>query len=195
MSFIGKSLQVLEHSVASFTLEVVATVLNPKWITEAASHATRPTERERDLPGPFVTWLVIAMGLFRSVCIQNVLRRLGNALGSDSLWEGEVPRTVHQRRPGQSRDHVQGKSEIGFRPIRPAVGCSMGSLRHTHFPVNADDPSRRSPESSTSSDQPRASENQAWRVHPPLEVDEVLPIGSSRVVTGHARTGDSFENE
>ena len=109
MSFIGKSLQSLEHSVASFSLEVVATVLQPKWITEAASHATRPTERDRDLPGPFVTWLVIAMGLFRSLGIPNVLRRLGNALGADSLWKGKIPR---------STSVTEARDRLGFGAVR-----------------------------------------------------------------------------
>jgi hypothetical protein len=109
MSFIGKNLQSLEHSVASFTLEVVATVLHPKWISEAASCATRPTERDRDLPGPFVTWLVIAIGLFRSLSIQNVLRRMGNALGADSLWEDEGPR---------STSVTEARDRLGFGAVR-----------------------------------------------------------------------------
>jgi hypothetical protein len=109
MSFIGKSLHSLERSVASFSLEVASGVIPPKWIAEAAQLATRPTERDRDLPGPFVTWLVIAMGLFRSLGIPNVLRRLGNALGADPLWEGKIP---------QSTSVTEARDRLGFGALR-----------------------------------------------------------------------------
>jgi len=110
MSFIGRSLQFLEHSAASFTLEVAAAVLKPEWISGAAGEATRPTERNRSLPGSFVAWLVIAMGLFRSLSIQNVLRRLGNALGTASLWaEGQVP---------ESSSTTEARDRLGFGAMR-----------------------------------------------------------------------------
>jgi len=109
MSFIGKGLQSLQQSASSFTLEVAATVLKPEWLSGAAAKATRPTERDRDLPGPFVAWLVVSMGLFRPLAIHNVLRRLGNALGTVSLWDGKIPK---------SSSTVEARDRLGFGAMR-----------------------------------------------------------------------------
>ena len=143
MHIIGNSLRVLEHSAKSFTIEVLATVLKPEWLRGAAAEATRPTERHRSLPGPFVVWLVIAMGLFRTLSIQNVLRRLGKALGTTSLWGEEVP---------ASASAAEARNRLGFgATITPAgaptvatatQGTTVESLRFYPSPFSPADYSR-----------------------------------------------------
>jgi hypothetical protein len=62
MEIIDSSLRHLQH----FSIEVLAGILKPRWIEEAAAAATQPTQRDRKLPGPFMVWLLVAMGLHRS---------------------------------------------------------------------------------------------------------------------------------
>jgi hypothetical protein len=77
MEFIVSSLRQLQH----FSIEVLAGILKPEWIREAAEAATQPTQRDRKLPASFMIWLLVSMGLHRSLAIQNVLDRIGNLLG------------------------------------------------------------------------------------------------------------------
>ena len=110
MSFIGRFVESLERSAKSFTIEMAASVMKPEWMSGAAAQATHPTERNRDLPGSFIVWLTIAMGLFRSLSIQNILRRLGNALGTVSLWgDGRIPRSSSVK---------DARSRLGFGAMR-----------------------------------------------------------------------------
>jgi len=110
VSFIGKSFGILESAAKYFTIEVLASIVKQKWVEEAAARATRPTERDRKLPGPFTTWLVIALGLYRSLSIQNVLRRIGSVFGSVSQWsDAEVP---------SSKATVQARNRLGFGAMR-----------------------------------------------------------------------------
>lgn len=110
MSFIGKSLGGLEHAAKSFTIEVLASVLKQEWIEEAADRATKPTERQRKLPGRFAAWLVIALSLHRSLSIQNVLRRIGNVFGIVSQWgDGKAP---------TSKAAVEARNRLGFGAMR-----------------------------------------------------------------------------
>lgn len=104
MEIIGSSLRQLQH----FSLEVLAGILKPEWIREAAEAATQPTRRDRKLPVPFMIWLLVCMGLYRSLAIQNVLDRIGNLLGLVPLWE-RVP---------SSAAVVEARNRLGFRALR-----------------------------------------------------------------------------
>lgn len=110
MGSIVNSLEFLENSAAKFNVETFAAVVKPEWITEAASKAAKPTERDRKLPGVFVVWLSIALNVYRSLSIQNVLRRLGNGLATASIWkDGETP---------SSAATTEARDRLGFEAVK-----------------------------------------------------------------------------
>lgn len=118
MEIIGSSLRQLQH----FSIEVLAGILNPAWIREAASAATQPTQRDRKLPAPFMVWLLVAMGLYRSLAIKNVLDRIGNLLGLTSLWET----------PPSSAAVVEARNRLGFRAMRVLLARLQSWLLETY---------------------------------------------------------------
>lgn len=110
MGSIVNLLESLEHSAANFNVETFSSILKPEWVKEAASHATEPTERNRKLPGVFVVWLGIALNVYRSLSIQNVLRRLGNGLATASIWrDGEIP---------SSAATTEARDRLGFEAMK-----------------------------------------------------------------------------
>lgn len=118
MDFIGSSLRPLQH----FSLEVLAGTLKPQWIQEAAEAATQPTQRDRKLPASFMVWLLVAMGLYRSMAIKNVLSRIGNLLGIAPLWE-TVP---------SSAAVVEARNRLGFRAMRGLLERFQSWLLETY---------------------------------------------------------------
>ena len=113
MGIIGRSFEKLDGWLGNFCLEVFASVLTPEWIDEALERTGRETKRERKLTASLSVWLLIGMGLFRKLSIQNVLARLGTIPGVGSLWEnGEVP---------PSGSDVQARDRVGFGPLRYLV--------------------------------------------------------------------------
>lgn len=104
MEFIGSFPRLLQQ----FSLEALAGILKPEWIRDSAAAATQPTQRDRKLPAPFVIWLLVAMGLYRSLAIRNVLDRIGNLLGLAPLWEA-LP---------SSAAVVEARNRLGFGAMR-----------------------------------------------------------------------------
>jgi hypothetical protein len=91
-------------------MEVFASVLKPEWIHEVLRTMDRHTERERKLTAPFTVWLVIAMGFYRNLSIQNVIHRMGNLFGVGSLWpDGQAP---------TSGSDAEARTRLGFGPLR-----------------------------------------------------------------------------
>lgn len=113
MGFIGSAFQKLDGWMGSFTLEVFASVLKPKWITEALETTGRQTQRERKMPAPFTVWLVIAMAFYRNLSIKNIMNRMGNVLGVGSLWDGGEEPT--------STSATEARDRVGFGPLRLLV--------------------------------------------------------------------------
>lgn len=118
MDIIGSSLRQLQH----FSLEVLAGILKPQWIREAAESATQPTQRDRKLPAPFMIWLLVSMGLYRSLAIRNVLDRIGNLLGLAPLWES-LP---------SSAAVVEARNRLGFRAMRVLLERFQSWLLETY---------------------------------------------------------------
>jgi len=110
MGFIGSCFEKIEGWLGSFTIEVFASILSKSWIEESLNATGRQTQRERKLTSPFVVWLTIAMGLYRNLSIENVLKRMGNVPGFGSLWGGGEP-------PASS-SVVQARDRVGFGPLR-----------------------------------------------------------------------------
>ncbi len=110
MSFIGRSIPKLESWFESFSLEVFASILKPEWVQGVLEACGREGVRDRKLSAPFTVWLVVAMGLYRSLSIQNVIHRLGNLPGIGSLWkDGEAP---------TSASDSEARTRLGFGPLR-----------------------------------------------------------------------------
>jgi hypothetical protein len=110
MGFIGHSIPKLESWFESFSIEVFASILKPEWVQEALAACGRRGERDRKLSAPFTLWLIVGMGLYRSLSIQNVIHRLGNLPGIGSLWEnGEAP---------TSASDTEARTRLGFGPLR-----------------------------------------------------------------------------
>lgn len=117
MGYIGSCFEKIEGWLGSFGMEVFASILQKSWIDEALKATGRETRRERELTAPFTIWLTIAMGLFRSLSIENVLKRLGNVPGMGSLWkDGQAP---------ESSSIVEARDRIGFSPLR----CLLAQFR------------------------------------------------------------------
>ena len=124
MHIIGSCFQKLEGWIGSFGIEVFASVLQPKWITDALEATCRQTRRERKLPAAFTVWLVIAMGFYRNLSIQNILNRLGNVIGVGSLWaDGDVP---------TSTSTTESRDRVGFGPLRLLADRLRHWILETH---------------------------------------------------------------
>jgi hypothetical protein len=118
MEIIGSSLRQLQH----FSIEVLAGILKPAWIQEAAAAATQPTQRDRKLPASFTIWLLVAMGLHRSLAIRNVLDHIGNLLGAAPVWE-TLP---------SSAAIVEARNRLGFGALRLLLTRLQTWLLDTH---------------------------------------------------------------
>lgn len=110
MPIIGSCFQKLEGWVGSFSIETFASVLQPKWIEEVLDATGRQSRRERKLPAAFTMWVVIGLGFYRQLSINNVLNRMGSVLGVGSLWEnGDNP---------TGTSVAEARDRVGFGPFR-----------------------------------------------------------------------------
>lgn len=124
MGYIGSAFQKLEGWMGSFAIEVFASILKPEWIDEVVRSMGRHTKRERKLSAPFTMWLVIAMGFYRNLSIQNILNRMGTVLGVGSLWkDGKIP---------TSASGVEARDRLGFGPVRELVERFRAWLLETY---------------------------------------------------------------
>lgn len=127
MGIIGSAFRKLEGWIGSFSIEVFASILKPEWIDDALRATQRETQRERKLTSSFTVWLLIAMGFYRNLSIQNILNRMGNVLGVGSLWEdGQEP---------TSSSGVEARDRVGFGPLRLLVQSFREWILQTHSEV------------------------------------------------------------
>ena len=68
-------------SETAFALEAIVRVLPRELIIKTLREKNKITKRACKLPPDLVAWLVIAMGIFRGLSIQNVLARIAESLG------------------------------------------------------------------------------------------------------------------
>jgi hypothetical protein len=110
MGFIGRSIPKLESWFDSFSVEVFASIIKPEWVQGVLEACGREGERNRKLSARFTLWLVLGMGLYRSLSIQNVIHRMGNLPGIGSLWKnGDAP---------TSASDTEARTRLGFGPLR-----------------------------------------------------------------------------
>lgn len=87
------------HEVAA-----LARVLPLSLIREVLVEAGKQGQRQRKLPSELVVWLVVGMGLFRGLSVQNVLQQVVDGLGGLCSWgPAELP---HKTSIAQARDRV-----------------------------------------------------------------------------------------
>lgn len=110
MGFIGTSFPKLESWLRTFSIELFADVLKPAWIEAVLKDHQRQSLRVRKLPSGLVVWLCVALGLYRTLSISNVLSRLGTILGVGSLWEDAAAPA--------STAVTEARDRVGFGPLR-----------------------------------------------------------------------------
>jgi len=124
VGFIGHSFPKLESWLRSYSIELFAELLKPAWIDDVLKVHQRQSLRVRKLPSGLVVWLSIALGLYRSLSVPNVLARLGTVFGTGSLWdEGVVP---------ASTAIAEARSRVGFGPLRALFERLRDSLFQAH---------------------------------------------------------------
>jgi hypothetical protein len=70
-------------------VDALARVLPPEMIEAVLKESGRESDRERKLPATLVVWLVIGMGLYRHLSVENVLERIATTL--KWRWRGSSP--------------------------------------------------------------------------------------------------------
>jgi hypothetical protein len=89
---------------ATPSLAALVDVLPPKFVAEVLEEAGKVAKRNRKLPPPIVAWLVVSMGIFRGLSIENVLRHISDGLSSVLHWgPAELP---HPTSIAQARDRL-----------------------------------------------------------------------------------------
>jgi hypothetical protein len=71
-------------------VDALAKVLPSTMIAAVLAETKKESKRERKLPAPLVVWLVIGMGLYRNLSIENVLGRISTSLNWRQ-WNGKSP--------------------------------------------------------------------------------------------------------
>lgn len=105
-----------------FELFALSRVL-PAWlIAEVLAEAGKEGLRRRKLPPELVVWLVIGMGLYRSLRIESVLARIADSVGGVSWGRAELP---HGTSIAQARDR------LGWKVIRTLFHRLVARLRAT----------------------------------------------------------------
>ena len=89
MRGIDRDLAQLGESTPS--LAAVSKIFSPELVRETLTELGKNEERLRKLPAVVVTWLVVAMGLFRGLSINNVLRRIVEGLPGLRWGVAEIP--------------------------------------------------------------------------------------------------------
>ena len=103
-------------------LAALARVLPTSLIREVLKDLGKEAQRQRKLSSELVVWLVVGMGLFRGLSVQNVLRRIADGL--DLNWgPAEMP---HKTSIAQARDRV------GWEVLRALFQRLAGHLAATH---------------------------------------------------------------
>ena len=88
MAIIGDCFQSLHHWAENFSLGPFNEILRPEVIKQALVDANVVEKRKRKLPSVLVVWQLIGMGLYRTLSIENVLRKVGNGPGSKAVYFG-----------------------------------------------------------------------------------------------------------
>ena len=124
MGIIGTSFPKLESWLRSFSIELFAEILKPAWINDILEAQQRQSLRVRKLPAGLVVWLSIALGLYRSLSIPNVLARLGSIFGTGTLWDEGISPT--------STAIAEARDRVGFGPLRTLFERLRDFLLKTH---------------------------------------------------------------
>lgn len=118
--------RVQSDSGPSFTVEALASVLKPELISEALETFGKHSERIRKLPARLVVWLVVSMGLYRGLSIDNVLYQLVQGVGITVNWrDGKAP---------GSDAITKARGRLGWEVVR-YLFRKLAELLRTRFAV------------------------------------------------------------
>jgi hypothetical protein len=110
-----------------FALGALAKVLAPELVTDTLAGAGKVAKRACKLPPELVAWLVVAMGLFRSLNIQSVLARVAESLGGQVRFgPAELP---HQTTIAEARDR------LGWEVVRTIFSRLAAALAKKYEPA------------------------------------------------------------
>jgi len=101
-----------DHVSATITVEALASVIDPREITDVLQATDAQSKRLRKLPATLVVWLVIGMALFRDLSIMNVLHRLVRGLGMDLPWKDAPEMAPTSKAVTKARDR------LGYKALR-----------------------------------------------------------------------------
>jgi len=148
----GAQLSHLERHVSNFSIEALASVLEPRWIEETLRETGRASRRVRALPADLMVWLLVAMGIWRGHGIRKVLGELRVGLRRALRWRdgqpppsnaitkardrlgAEVPRRLAQR--------VADSVRTQFAALDSWRGLALAALDGTSLKM-ADSPANR----------------------------------------------------
>lgn len=108
---LGRALHDLDSHVGNFSVEALATQVPASMVSEILALTDKASKRVRDLPADLVVYLVIALGLWRSLSIPNVYKRLRDG------FRGRL-RLKKKHRPPFNPAFTQARDRLGERPLR-----------------------------------------------------------------------------
>lgn len=109
-----------------FALGALTRVLPAKLVADVLAGAGKVAKRACKLPPELVTWLVVAMGIFRDLSIPNVLERVAAQLGNVRWGPAELP---HGTTIAEARDR------LGWSVLRTIFARLTAALVKEHEPA------------------------------------------------------------
>jgi hypothetical protein len=109
-NLLERSFADLESHIGHFSVETLASQLPPKLIQEVLDETEKNSVRIRRLPASLTTWLLVGMGLFRSLSICNVYKRLREGFRGGLAAAGLKPPT--------SGAFIKARDRLGVNPMR-----------------------------------------------------------------------------
>lgn len=119
--------QLSRLSETEFALGALTRVLSRDAVAEALASAGKVAKRACKLPPELVAWLVVAMGIFRGLSIQNVLARVVEGLGMPVRFDlTELP---HSTTIAEARDR------LGWQVLSSIFSSLAKALAEKHEPA------------------------------------------------------------
>ncbi|HYM61511.1 MAG TPA: IS4 family transposase [Thermoanaerobaculia bacterium] len=119
---IGQALGNLETR-DRFSIEALTDVIRPEWVAEALAGSGVRSKRIRRLPMPLVVWIVVLLGLFRRLSLENLLERLQGGFWTTWLWQGKTP---------TDSALIKARDALGWRPMQALFRRSAREWSESH---------------------------------------------------------------
>jgi hypothetical protein len=116
----------IERAIAGDRVSLVALsgLITPEFVERALRSEEVSAKRRRKLPPELVTWLVVAMALFRTLAIENVLRRVLDGLeGFRRFGFAELPCAT---------SIAHARDRLGWKPVRALFESLVSAVLPNH---------------------------------------------------------------